>query len=227
PTTMHYESDQEQIPAQGLMLIDAAAEYGHMSADVTRTFPINGRFSPQQAAIYQLVYAAQQAMIASVRPGSPAFGPIGEAVLIAGLEKLGLITTDPAAPTPAQQLRIWYFHGPSHAMGLAVHDVGGIERTPGAIFSMEPGLYFRAQTFAQDLPRSNAEAWQVFTAKVQPVFEQYLGIGVRIEDDVLVTPQGCRVLSAAIPSRLREVEQRYAALHQYVKQHGGPPPLLP
>lgn len=227
PTTLHYESDQEQIPGEGLMLIDAAAEYGHMSADITRTFPINGKFTPAQAAIYRLVYDAQQAMIRSVRPGSAAFGPIGDQVLTAGLEKLGLITTAAGAPSPQQQLRIWYFHGPSHAMGLDVHDVGGIERRPGAIFSMEPGLYFRAATFSEDLPQDDAAAWKVFRDAVQPVFARYSGIGVRIEDDVLVTGDGCRVLSAAIPSRLEDVEARYAALHAYVRQHGGPPPLLP
>ncbi|MGH9482216.1 MAG: aminopeptidase P N-terminal domain-containing protein, partial [Terriglobales bacterium] len=90
PTTLHYETDQEQIPDQGLMLIDAGAEYGHMSADITRTFPINGKFNPAQAAIYNLVYDAQQAMIRSVQPDSPAFAPIGNQVLIAGLEQLGL-----------------------------------------------------------------------------------------------------------------------------------------
>ena len=227
PTTLHYETDQEQIPSQGLMLIDAAAEYGHMSADVTRTFPITGKFTPEQAAIYNLVYDAQQAMIRTVKPDSPAFGPVGDAVLIAGLEKLGLITTDPSAPSPPQQLRIWYFHGPSHGMGLAVHDVGGIARKPGAIFSMEPGLYFRMDTFEEDLPQANSEAWQVFTEKVRPVFEKYRGIGVRIEDDVLVTPDGCRVLSAAVPSKLKDVEERYAELHAWVRRHGGPPPLLP
>jgi len=227
PTTLHYESDQEQIPGQGLMLIDAGAEYGHMSADITRTFPINGKFTPAQAAIYNLVYDAQQAMIRSVRPGSPEFGPIGEQVMIAGLEKLGLITRAPGAPTPRQQLRLWYFHGPSHAMGLDVHDVGGIGRRPGAIFSMEPGLYFRPATFKEDLPTSDPDAWKIFTDQVRPVFATYSGIGVRIEDDILVTRDGCRVLSAAIPSRLAEVEARYAALHAFVRQHGGPPPLLP
>ncbi|MGH3184120.1 MAG: M24 family metallopeptidase, partial [Streptosporangiaceae bacterium] len=227
PTTLHYETDQEQIPDQGLMLIDAGAEYGHMSADITRTFPINGKFNPAQAAIYNLVYDAQQAMIRSVQPDSPAFAPIGNQVLIAGLEQLGLITTAAGAPSPAQQLRIWYFHGPSHAMGLDVHDVGGIARRPGAIFSMEPGLYFRPATFEEDLPATDPDAWRVFTAQVRPVFEKYQGIGVRIEDDILVTSDGCRVLSGNIPSKLSEVEARYAALHAYVAKHGGPPPLLP
>src|SRR6185437_14583417 len=95
----------------------AGAEYGHMSADVTRTFPISGKFTPEQAAIYNLVYDAQQAMIRTVKPDSPAFGPVGDAVLIAGLEKLGLITTDPSAPSPQQQLRIWYFQVPATAWG--------------------------------------------------------------------------------------------------------------
>ena len=231
-TTLHYETDQGQIPAQGLMLIDAAAEYRHMSADVTRTFPINGTFTPPEAEIYNLVYAAQQAMIATIKPGSPDFNPVGNGILIAGLERLGLITTAPGAPPAFDQMRIWYFHGPSHAMGLDVHDVGGLERRAGVIMSMEPGLYFRPNTFTQDLPNevlpsNDPAAWKVFTDKVEPVFERYKGIGVRIEDDVLVTPEGHRVLSAAIPSKLVDVEARWAALHAYVEQHGGPPPLLP
>lgn len=226
-TTLHYETDQGQIPVHGLMLIDAAAEYGHLSADVTRTFPIDGTFTPEQAAIYRLVYAAQQAGIATLRPGSPDFNPAVDQTLIAGLTKLGLITTAPGAPAPFAQMRIWYFHGPSHPMGLDVHDVGGEDLHAGMVISMEPGLYFRPETFTQDLPADHPKAWRIFTRNVEPVFARYRGIGVRIEDDVLITPAGHRVLSDAIPSKLQDVEARWAALHAYVREHGGPPPLLP
>ena len=125
-----------------LLLMDVGAEYDHYTADVTRTFPVNGKFSPAQAEIYQIVYDAQEAAAKASRPGAM-ISDVNRAateVIKDGLLKLGLITD-----RNSNQYRIWFMHGTSHWLGMNVHDVGnyGTKLEPGMVFTNEPGIYIR------------------------------------------------------------------------------------
>ncbi|MBV6497381.1 MAG: aminopeptidase P family protein [Acidobacteria bacterium ACB1] len=201
-TTLHYEESQSPVKAGELMLIDAAAEYSHYSADITRTFPIDGKYSKEQADIYQIVYDAQEAAAKTVKPGSTFADASAAAdkVIREGLFKLGLVT-DPNS----QEFRIWYMHGLGHWIGMNVHDVGSYTKplAPGMVFTIEPGIYIRADAldYLPDTPKAKE-----FKAKVMPAFERYKNIGVRIEDDVLVTPTGIDWLSKRLPRTMKEIE---------------------
>ena len=215
-TTLHYESNKDTMKAGDLLLMDDAAEFDQYSADVTRTIPVSGKFTKEQADIYRLVWEAQQAGIAMARPGhAPSGGPdsiqgaAGE-VFKQGLFKLGLITD----PKSDAEMKIWFNHGISHGIGLNVHDPGGRELQPGMVITVEPGLYFRPDAL-ENLPKT--PEMEKFAEAVRPVFEKYKGIGVRIEDDVLITAGAPKVISAAIPSKLEEVEAGIARLRQAVK----------
>jgi len=212
-TILHYETNRGRMRAGDVLLIDSAAEFDGYSADVTRTIPVSGRFTSEQAEVYRLVWAAQRAGIANARPGHRSSGLSPDSingaavkVLKEGLLKLGLIT-DPNS----EQYRIWYNHGISHGIGLNVHDPTAGELQPGMAVTVEPGLYFRPD------PLDNLEKTpenEKFIAAVRPVFERYENIGVRIEDDVLVTKSEPEVLSATIPSKLEEVEATIAGLRR-------------
>jgi Xaa-Pro aminopeptidase len=216
-TTLHYESNRDTMHTGDLLLMDDAAEFDGYSVDVTRTIPVNGKFNKEQAEIYRLVYEAQQAGIKMVKPGhqSGRGGPetvqgAANEVFKQGLLKLGLITD----PNNAQQLSLWTIHGISHGIGLNVHDPGGPELQPGMVVTVEPGLYFRPDAL-DNLPKTPEN--EKFIAAVRPVFERYKGIGVRIEDDVLVTPGEARVLSQGIPSKLEDVEAAMARSRKNLK----------
>jgi Xaa-Pro aminopeptidase len=201
-TTLHYEESQGPVAPGSLILMDVGAEYGHYAADVTRTFPVNGKFSKAQADIYQIVYDAQEAAAKAIRPGSSLqqVHAAALAVIKEGLLKLGLIT-DVNAVT---QYRVWFMHGTSHWLGMNVHDVGGgATLEPGMVFTNEPGIYIRPDAL-DNLPKN--EANEKFIAAVRPAFEKYKGIGVRIEDDMLVTTDGCKWLSAALPRSIKDIE---------------------
>jgi Xaa-Pro aminopeptidase len=190
-----------------LLLMDDAAEFDQYSVDVTRTIPVNGKFTKEQAEIYRLVYDAQQAGFDNARPGKPANAMQNAAneVFKKGLLKLGLITD----PENQAQVRVWSIHGMSHGIGLAVHDPGGRELQPGMVVTMEPGLYFRPDAL-DNLPKT--PEMEEFAKAVRPAFEKYKGIGVRIEDDVLITGGEAKVLSSGIPSKLEDVEASIAKL---------------
>ena len=212
-TTLHYESNRGTMHAGDLLLMDDAAEFDGYSADVTRTIPVNGAFSKEQAEIYRLVWAAQQAGIANAKPGHRPGGTAADSINGAavevfkkGLLKLGLITE-----AASQQYRIWFNHGISHGIGLNVHDPGATELAPGMVVTVEPGLYFRLD--ALDNLEKTPEN-EKFIAAVRPAFEKFKGIGVRIEDDVLVTNGEPEVISRAVPSRLEDVEAEIARLRQ-------------
>jgi Xaa-Pro aminopeptidase len=215
-TTLHYDTNQDTMKSGDLLLIDDAAEFGGYSVDVTRTIPVNGKFSKEQADIYRLVWEAQQAAFKQALPGHTYTGGPDSVhgaameVFKSGLFKLGLITD----PNSDQQVKIWFNHGISHGIGLNVHDPDGKELQPGMAITVEPGLYFRPNAL-ETLPKTPEN--EKFAAAVRPAFEKYKGIGVRIEDDVLITAGQPKVISSVIPSRLEDVEANIAQLRKAVK----------
>lgn len=187
--TLHYTANRGRIADGDLLLLDTGAEWDYYGADVTRTFPANGRFTAAQREVYAVVLAAQRAGIARVRPGV-SFHSVHDAalrVLVRGLIDLHVLRGDVRSNIKRESYPPYFMHGTSHWLGLDVHDAGAYRAggrsttlRPGMVLTVEPGLYL-----ASDAPR---------------VPKRLRGIGVRIEDDVLVTPQGRRVLSARIPS---------------------------
>ncbi|MCA6485938.1 MAG: aminopeptidase P family protein [Chitinophagaceae bacterium] len=179
---LHYETNQRTLQDGDLLLNDCGAEYHGYSADVTRTIPVNGKFSPEQKIIYELVLAAQDAAFALCKPGNQFSDPHNAAlkVITAGLKELGIIQSD-------NQARIYFPHGTSHHLGLDVHDMGSRSTLqPGMIFTVEPGIYIP--------PNSKCD-------------KKWWSIGVRIEDDLLITSEGYRNLSAGAPRTVEEIEK--------------------
>jgi Xaa-Pro aminopeptidase len=201
-TTLHYEESQGLVKPGELLLMDVGAEYEHYSADVTRTFPVNGKFSPAQAEVYQIVYDAQEAAAQAARPGATISDVhrASQEVIKDGLFKLGLITD-----RNSEQYRIWFMHGTSHWLGMNVHDVGNYasKLEPGMVFTNEPGIYIRPDAL-DNLPKTPEN--EKFIAAVRPAFEKYKNIGVRIEDDLLITPTGVKWMTEALPRRMSEIE---------------------
>ena len=197
-TVLHHRRNDRRMQDGELLLIDAGAEFGYYACDVTRTFPINGCFSPEQRALYQVVLDAQLASIAAVRPGVTVPDVHAEAVkvLVRGLIAHGLIEGPEARALEEESYKPYYMHRTSHWLGMDVHDVGDyfVDKRPrplepGFVLTVEPGLYV-APGSACD-PR-----WH--------------GIGIRIEDDVLVTPDAGRVLTAIIPKTIEDLERLLA-----------------
>lgn len=227
-TTLHYITSQDRLDDGALLLMDCAAEYDHYTADITRTLPIAGKFSREQADIYRIVYDAQMESIKAVRPGNlvntrrdPKITPDsvhGRSVEVIkeGLLKLGLITSK-----ENNEYRTWFMHGTSHWLGMNVHDVGDYSNplAPGMVLTVEPGIYIRPDAL-DVLPKTPEN--ERFIKAVRPAFEKYKGIGVRIEDDVLVTEKGPKVLSAGIPSKLEDVERTMQMLRGELRRSGWP-----
>ena len=213
-TTLHYDESQGQVKPGDLLLMDVGAEYDHYSADVTRTFPVSGKFSPAQAEIYQIVYDAQEAGAKVARPGAFVSDVHRAAteVIKDGLLKLGLITD-----RNSNQYRIWFMHATSHWLGMNVHDVGnsGVRFEPGMVFTNEPGIYVRPDAL-ENLPKTPEN--EKFIAAVTPASEKYRGIGVRIEDDMLITSGGVRWLTEALPRSMSEIEDFIARGRREARQ---------
>lgn len=191
---LHYTENAARLEDGALVLIDAGVEHQYYASDITRTFPVNGRFSPAQRAIYELVLGAQRAAIEEVYPGNTWNAPHDAAVkvLTRGLVRLGLLKGRPAALIKEQAYRRFYMHRTGHWLGMDVHDVGDYKvggewrvLEPGMVLTVEPGLYIAAG-------RGVARKWW--------------NIGVRIEDDVLVTRDGYDVLSKAAPKTVEDIE---------------------
>jgi len=181
---LHYESNRRRTEPGDLVVIDIGAEYRGYAADVTRTVPVSGRFSDEQRAIYDIVYAAQEAGIRAAVVGAPYLAPhrAAEAELARGLADLGLIRN----ARDLNGLRRFFMHATSHYLGLDVHDVGsGGPLVPGTVITVEPGLYI---------------------APADDIAPRWWNIGVRMEDDVLVTEGGPVNLSARTPRSARAVE---------------------
>ncbi|MDP6538275.1 MAG: aminopeptidase P N-terminal domain-containing protein [Planctomycetota bacterium] len=200
---LHYVENDQPLADGELLLIDAGAEHEYYAADVTRTFPVNGTFSEEQRALYEVVLDAQLAAIAEVRPGVP-FDRAHEVAterLVAGLLRLGLLEGEPQAIIAEGAHRRFYMHRTGHWLGLDVHDCGaysdegGASRAlaPGMVTTIEPGLYIAPDD--------------------ETVEARWRGIGVRIEDDVLVTAEGAEVLTADIPKTVEEIEAACAGSH--------------
>jgi Xaa-Pro aminopeptidase len=197
---LHYRANNAPLRDGDLLLIDAGAEYDCYASDITRTFPVNGKYSPEQRALYDLVLAAQRAGINEVRPGRP-FGAYHDAavrVLTAGLIKLGLLKGSVAKNIREHTYRKFYMHKTGHWLGLDVHDVGDYrvdgefrELEPGMVVTVEPGLYIAPDA------KGVAAKWR--------------GIGIRIEDDVVVTKGDPEVITTAVPNDPDEIEALMAA----------------
>jgi len=197
-TILHWTRNDGEVRSGDLLLLDAGVEGRDLyTADVTRTIPVSGKFSPEQREIYDLVLRAQRAAIAAVKPGARFAEPHATAmkVLTVGLHELGIIDVEPeiALRRDQQTYRRYTLHGTSHMLGIDVHDCAQArekeylgELKEGYVLTIEPGLYFQPNDLT--------------------VPEKYRGIGVRIEDDVLVTRDGCRVLSGALPTDPDEIE---------------------
>jgi Xaa-Pro aminopeptidase len=193
--TLHYINNDREMRTGELLLIDAGCEYGFYASDVTRTFPVGARFTPLQRDLYEIVLNAQLAGIEAIRPGIKFDDPHEAAVrvLVEGMCRVGLIKGPVEDALKAGAWRRYYMHRTSHWLGMDVHDVGlyrvgGESRTlePGMVLTVEPGIY---------IAPDDAEA---------P--EEFRGIGIRIEDDILVTPGGHEVMTAAVPKSVAEVE---------------------
>jgi len=192
---LHYTNNDMAIADGGLVLIDAGCELDYYAADITRTFPVNGKFSPEQKALYELVLSAQLVAIAQVKPGNNwnAAHEAAVEVLVRGLLDLGLLSGDLEQIIEDESYRTFYMHRTGHWLGMDVHDVGEYridkEWRPliaGMTLTVEPGLYI-----APDCE------------EVEP---RWRGIGIRIEDDIVVTTDGCHVLSHKVPKTVADIE---------------------
>jgi Xaa-Pro aminopeptidase len=192
---LHYVDNDQPLKDGDLLLIDAGAEKDCYASDITRTFPVNGHFSKEQKAIYNLVLAAQQAAIDQVKPGNHWNQPHEAAVktLTKGLVKLGLLKGSVNKLIKDEAYRQFYMHRTGHWLGMDVHDVGDYKVgeawrvfEPGMVLTVEPGLYIAGGQ--------------------KKVAKKWWDIGVRIEDDVLVTKSGCEVLTVGVPKTVPEIE---------------------
>jgi Xaa-Pro aminopeptidase len=178
---LHYETNQRLMKNGDLLLSDCAAEYHGYSADVTRTIPVNGKFTPEQKAIYELVLEAQDSAFLLCQSGNSSNDPHRAAVRVItkGLAKLGITASD-------AEVRTYFPHGTSHGLGLDVHDPNPPKLQEGAVFTVEPGVYIP--------PGSKCD-------------KKWWNIGVRIEDDILITKDGYKNLSAATPRTVADIEK--------------------
>ena len=196
---LHYVENNHRLKNNDLLLIDAGAEYDYYAADITRTFPVNGKFTASQKTLYNIVLDAQKAAIAEVKPGNHWNQPHEAAVrvLTEGLLEIGLLKGKLKTLLEQEKYRDFYMHRTGHWLGMDVHDVGDYKvggewrmLEPGMVLTVEPGLYIRD-------PAHVAKQWHF--------------IGIRIEDDVLVTKTGHDVLSKAAPKEVDEIEALMAS----------------
>ncbi|MGQ0646342.1 MAG: aminopeptidase P family protein [Gemmatimonadaceae bacterium] len=216
-TTLHYNRDDRFMQAGEMMVMDVGALYRGYSADITRSFPIGGTFTAEQRAVYQIVRDAQAAAERNARPGSQwkVASDSARAVIAAGLTRLGLIESAESTydcgsdgqPRQCPQVGLYYMHGLGHGIGLEVHDPDQYYFTGiigvGSAFSIEPGIYVRGNLLEviPDSPRNRA-----VKQKIGSTVARYANVGVRIEDNYLVTEQGLEWASCGLPREIGEIE---------------------
>jgi len=198
--TLHYIDNKARLADGDLVLVDAGCELEYYASDITRTFPVNGKFTEPQRLLYELVLAGQEAAISQVKPGNHWNDPHEAAVktITRGLIKLGLLKGQLSRLLKEEQYKKFYMHRTGHWMGMDVHDVGDYkvdghwrQLEPGMVMTVEPGLYIGMGE------KGVARKWQ--------------GMGIRIEDDVLVTKDGCDLLTKGLPRTVEEIEAMMAA----------------
>lgn len=199
---LHYVDNRDKLKNGDLLLIDAGAEYDYYAADISRTFPVNGKFSRAQAELYQIVLKAQLAAIEQVKPGNHWNDPHEAAVRVIteGLLRLGILKGRLETLIKKEKYKTIYMHRTGHWLGMDVHDVGDYKiddewrlLEPGMVMTVEPGLYIPANSKGVD--------------------KKWWDIGIRIEDDVLVTGSGHEVLTAEVPKDIESIESLMAAPH--------------
>jgi Xaa-Pro aminopeptidase len=220
-TQYHYERNDRRMAAGDVVVMDVGASYRGYAADVTRTIPVNGKFTPEQRAVYQLVRDAQAAAEKVAKPGASwqAWSDTARAVEARGLARMGLIESEDATfdppwasmcqriATACRQAFLYMAHGLGHGIGLEVHDAPrpstGAKFEVGTVFTIEPGVYISTKLLDMlpDTPKNRA-----FIGKVRKTVERYNNIGVRIEDDYLITPNGLEWLSRA-PREIAQLEK--------------------
>ena len=199
---LHYIENSKQLQENDLLLIDAGCCYDYYNSDITRTFPVSGKFTAEQKAVYEIVLEAQLKAIEQVKPGNTynQFHDTAVRVLVEGLMDLGILQGDIEEIIKEEKYKPYYMHRTGHWLGIDVHDVGGYKLgeehwqtlQPGNILTVEPGLYLSPHAKLAEGQPELPERWH--------------GIGVRIEDDVLVTTEGNEVLSAGVPKSVEAME---------------------
>ncbi len=198
---LHYTENESEMRDGDLVLIDAGCEYKGYAGDITRTFPVNGKFTAPQRAIYDIVLESLETALKLYRPGTSMQEVTGEVIriMVSGLVKLGILNGDVDQLIADNEHRPFFMHGLSHWLGLDVHDVGAYgpdrsrELEPGMVITVEPGLYIAPDA---DVPA------------------QYRGIGIRIEDDIVITADGNENLTASVVKSADEIEALMAAARQ-------------
>ncbi|MER3590227.1 MAG: Xaa-Pro aminopeptidase, partial [Mastigocladus sp. ERB_26_1] len=198
---LHYVENNRQMQDNELLLIDAGCAYEYYNSDITRTFPVGDKFTPEQKILYEIVLIAQKQAIAQVQPGNPynLFHDTAVRVLTEGLVEIGILKGEIDKLIEEEKYKPFYMHRTGHWLGLDVHDVGVYQHgdnpqilQPGQVVTVEPGLYIVPDTKpAEDQPE---------------IDQRWVGIGIRIEDDVLVTPTGNEVLTAGVPKEIQDLE---------------------
>lgn len=221
-TALHYKANNRIMLPVDLLLIDVGAKYNNYSADITRTVPVSGKFTQSQLDIYNLVLKAQEEGIKLMKPGYKFmdFHNRCADVICKGLYQLGLVTDT----SQYWQMSVYFYHQSGHFLGIDVHDAGyivnspvppfdkrGRDLEPGMVITIEPGIYIQPDMlkFVYDIYGSTVskEKLDDFVSKVRPVVMKYANIGIRIEDDILITPGGNEVLSASIPKHPEDIER--------------------
>ena len=234
---LHYIENDRTMADGDLLLIDAGAEYGHFSADITRTFPVNGTFTAEQRSLYEVVLAAQETVIGAVEPGASMaqLHDTSRRVLAEGLVELGLVPLGVEETIAMRHDFEFFYHGTGHWLGMDVHDAGVYRRDrqpvplePGMALTVEPGLYvapdkhqatFHLLPYDEDAERertfqlgataaaaARAEEKKGAEKVEHPIPAAFRGLGIRIEDDILVTADGHENLTAAAPRSIEAVE---------------------